>query len=957
MKLLIPIFLLFLLGLLIFFFFTKIFQSSAKKQLILPSPNYTEKVVKWEQEKSDISAHSEALFGYLENGIRYVILPNKRPENRASMHLYVRSGSLMESPKQLGLSHFLEHLLFNGTRNYPPGTLIPRLQKRGMDFGSDINGTTYFDRTIYKLETPDVQEETIDTCITVLRDYADGALLVEKEIESERGVILAEKTSGESTDATLLKKWLKVVFSDTFLVNRTPIGKEKIIKTATREEFLKLYRQYYTPNRMTLVIVGDINPKEIERKIGKAFSSVKQPKDPGKAPQIGNLLLYEKPRFSIIREKETPETLLTLYRVEAKERPRDNTSYRKEKIQEHIISLILEQKFSEMSEETDSPITDGWAGSYHFLSSILIGEIGVSVSQKRWRDALTLLEKEVRSRLLYGFSKTELDYAKRKLLNKYQNRVKAEGTIKSSSLAKEILRKIAKNNIITEPKEDFQIAKEILKNLTPQDLQETFQAWNTGNLHFVLSTSSPWIRASALRRTYLQSKKKLLNPPEEEKIPSFAYDFKNQKGEMMRERKMIETDITLATLENGIKIQLKPTSFQKNQILFRIRFGKGFLETTEKVAELKMFAEQSFLSGGLKKHPWKEIQKLIAGHSVSLQFEVEEDGFIFAGSTTPKDLDFQLSLLRAYFTEPAYAENASNLYQRRIPEIYREIETTPTKGEREFRFWLRGKDPRFSPPTLKEAQKANPSRLKKLLQPALQKGSMEISLVGDFEEKQTLNLITQIFGNLSERNNNPIASAETQLFPINLERKETQAFPYKSKIDKDITIAGWKLSPTDKNNISKERRTFMISQIYSERMRILIREKLGIAYSPYAYILNSETFPDFHYLLAFNTEKEKQSKKIHQILKKIGEEIAQNGIQAEELELVLSPFLERIKRSRKTNEYWIYVLDNASKYPQKFQWAISREKDYASITAKELTILAKEIFKEENRFSATITSE
>ena len=933
-------------------------QIMLKKEKIPASLYFQEKPLSWEQEQSDIKANPEASFGILKNGIRYLILPNSRPENRASFHLYVRSGALMEKESQRGLSHFLEHLLFNGTRNYPVGTLVPSLQKLGMDFGSHINGTTYFDRTLYKLEIPDTSQKLIDIAFNVLHDYADGALLEEKEIKQERGVILAEKNSSDSINRRLIKSFFSTLFPDAIISERMPIGIEKVIRKAPRSEFLNLYQEYYIPARMTIVVVGDIDPAKIKKDIERKFSSIKQAQKEGKAPDLGFITTYQEPYFSVIREKEVPQTQINFYQIEIQKQAIDNLATRRKAFIEKSISSIFHQRFNELAEEKNAPITQGWQSSETLFHHINLGEIGISVANNKWQEALSLIEKEIRSRLIYGFTEEELKYAKANILNAYQNRAKEAGTLRSSKVAKKILYQLSKGKIITHPEEDFRIAQEILETITTKDLKKAFKRWQKENIHIVVTTASRWISPKQIKKTYAQSGKNEISPPAKQKSIHFGYSPKPTEGKIKKKEYLKAQDITIATFANNAVVNMKPSSFQKNQILFELRVGKGILEKGEKQAShLKMLAENAFIRGALLKHSWQEIQKLSAGHSIDLQFQIENDAFVFRGTTTPKDLEFQLSLLSAYLMEAGYREEAELIYQKQVPEIYRELKSTTSGAKEKFQHWLQGKDSRFIPPSQKEAKKANFNRLKKWLNPALQKGSIELNLVGDFTLENSLKSIAKTFGTLPTRKPiTPLSSEETKLPEIDLKNKKPHQFTYQSKIDKDITIAGWKLPPLDLEDMKTTRSINMLANIFSERMRVEIRETLGIAYSPYALVKNSQIFPSFNYLLAFNKEKKKHSKKIHQVLRKIAQDLAHQGTNKDELQRVLKPIMEGIERSSKTNEYWIYVLGNSTQFPQQIKWTETRAKDYSSINVQELNELAKEILKNQNYFSATLTS-
>ena len=222
------------------------------------------KDVVWPQDASDIPADSKITFGKLPNGLRYIILPNKEPQKRVSLRIHIAAGALEEQEDQRGLAHFMEHMVFNGTKHFKEGELVPKMQRLGVGFGAHVNAYTSWDETVYMLDLPDLSDETVGLGFNVMRDFGDGANLEPSEIDRERGVILSEKTSRDSVRFRLMEQQFNTLFSGSLIAKRFPIGLEEVIKTAPRERFTDFYTRFYTPDRMTFVVVGDIDPAAAE---------------------------------------------------------------------------------------------------------------------------------------------------------------------------------------------------------------------------------------------------------------------------------------------------------------------------------------------------------------------------------------------------------------------------------------------------------------------------------------------------------------------------------------------------------------------------------------------------------------------------------------------------------------------------------------------------------------------
>ncbi|MDB6169258.1 MAG: peptidase domain protein, partial [Verrucomicrobia bacterium] len=226
------------------------------------------------QTGSDLRPDPAAHFGTLPNGLRYVIYPNHVPKGRASLRLLVIAGSLQETEEQRGLAHFLEHMAFNGGTHFKAGTLVEFFQRMGMSFGGDTNASTSFDRTLYLLELPDTREATLAEGFSVLADDAGGLLLPPEMIEKERGIVLSEKRARDSVSYRTFVSQFETTRGDTLFPKRIPIGLPEVIEHATRERFVDFWNTWYRPERMAVVVVGDVDVPAVERQIVAAFSGI-----------------------------------------------------------------------------------------------------------------------------------------------------------------------------------------------------------------------------------------------------------------------------------------------------------------------------------------------------------------------------------------------------------------------------------------------------------------------------------------------------------------------------------------------------------------------------------------------------------------------------------------------------------------------------------------------------------
>ncbi|NNE91725.1 MAG: insulinase family protein, partial [Verrucomicrobiales bacterium] len=273
-------------------------------------------------EGSDIQPDSGVTWDVLENGMRIAIMPNPEPPNRVSMRLYVDAGSLMEEENQQGLAHFLEHMAFNGTTNFPAGEMVEYFQRLGMGFGNHTNAHTSFNETVYKLELPNTEDKVLDEAFKLMRDYADGMKLLQEEIEAERGIILSEKRNRDSVGWRTFLEQIKFALPEHKVSKRLPIGTEEVIKNAGRDRFVEFYDKWYTPNRMALIVVGDIEVEKIQDLIEKYFADL-EAREKAPDPELGEVSNRDFAAHYHY-EEEAGETSVSIETLKTRKNPPDN---------------------------------------------------------------------------------------------------------------------------------------------------------------------------------------------------------------------------------------------------------------------------------------------------------------------------------------------------------------------------------------------------------------------------------------------------------------------------------------------------------------------------------------------------------------------------------------------------------------------------------------------------------
>ncbi|MCB1228187.1 MAG: insulinase family protein [Verrucomicrobiales bacterium] len=911
----------------------------------------------WPQNDSDLKPDPKAEFGALENGLRYVILPNSEPPGRASLRLYMDAGSLMEEDDQQGMAHFLEHMAFNGTRHFPSGEMVEYFQRLGMAFGADTNAHTSFNETVYKLELPKVDAALLGDAVKLFRDYLDGMLLKAEEIDRERGIILSEKLSRDSIDYRTMVAGYQFALPDSLLPHRLPIGLEKTIQSMPRARFEDFYRKWYTPHRATVVAVGDFPDLALVKKlIADQFGDAQPPTGDHPDPSLGKIDANRGLIAMLHTEMEAKQVDLSLEVVtQAKAQP-DNSEVRRERLIRSLADAMLNQRFSKLSKAPDSPINSASSYSYEYLDFVATSGVGASCDPSKWQAALSLIEQELRRAIEYGFSAAEFEEARATVLQQLRLKASQADTRRSRDLADGLVNQLSSRKVFTAPADDLARVQPILETLTAEEaLAALKKDWATEDRQIFVggNLALEGDAAAQIKATYTRSLAEPVDAPAQEEVAAFAYTDFGPEGKVTNQTEVEDLEITQATFANGVQVSLKPTPFEKGTVRVTVRFGAGKLTAPEDQPGLIPFAQSTFELGGLEAHDVDTLRRLFAGKTVSSDFVIEDGAFLLGGRTTPGDLLAQLQLLAAYVTAPGYRTEARDQFVKNLEPLYVQLQHT-AEGVMMNRVvhYLHNDDARFGYPPIDVMRQRTLDEVRAWMQPMLKSSFMEIGIVGDFEPEAALKALAATFGALPQR--------ETQKPAYTAERAVTlpaapasQNFDFTTEIPKAIAAIYW---PTaDMNDIQRTRRLSLLGSILDDRLRIKVREELGETYSPACYHNPSDTFTGYGYMTAMIEVKPEQLDSITQIVTQIAAEVAVGPITQDEFERAKAPQMSQIEQMRRDNRYWSQnVVKSCQENPQRLEWARTILSDCEAIKLEEVQALAKEYLTPDRVVSALI---
>lgn len=901
-------------------------------------------VSQWPHENSDLAPAPELVFGTLENGFQYVMMKNAKPENRVSMHLSVDAGSFHESKEERGIAHFLEHMLFAGTRHFPPGQLVKYFQRIGMAFGPDVNGSTGFYNTTYDLDLPRADRGALAEGLLVMHDFAAEALLKPEQIDRERSVILAEKRTRDSPEYRTFEATLKFELPDARISRRLPIGVEPVIASADRSLLKTFYDTWYRPERLTLVMVGDFDPKVAEELVRKRFSGL-APRMPSRpVPPFGRVFHQGiKPFYH--HEPEAGSTRVAIETLEGSPQPPDSARYQKEQLLSEMADRIVAYRLDQIVNRPDAPFTEADIYSGHFLRFVKSAEISAKCDAGSWDESLSVLERTLRQALEYGFTRQEVARVKKEFTARLDAAVKEAPTRQSGHIANRILHHLRTGRVYQSPRQRKEMLQPVVDAATPARLHRMFkQDWAaghrlllvTGNANLSNGRRAP---EETIAAVYRQSRQASVPKPAQGKQVHFPY-LKAPEGKAeIRDRQVIEDlGVTRVVFENGVTLLVKKTDFEANQVLAAVSFGRGESAEPANNCALAELTEQVINLGGLARLDREALKRALAGKKTEVEFEVEEDRFVFSARSVPDETRLMFQLLYAHLADPGFREKALDLARQKLKQQYASLShsiqgTMALKGMR----FLAGGDCRFGFPGPDAIDKTGLEEIRRWIGPAMREAPLEIAVVGDIDTESVISMAARFFGTLRPRlSETPSIRAQTPDFPEGAGKE----FEVATRISKALVVTAY---PTaDIWDIERTRRLSILSQVLSDRMRIRIREKLGASYAQGAYHRPSRAYKNFGFLAGYAVTDPGDARAVVRAMRDIAGDLNEKGATADELKRALEPTLAEIRKQMKTNDYWLNtVLKGAARHPVQLDWSRSILSDYSGIRLAQINRMAR----------------
>lgn len=621
--------------------------------------------------------------GVLENGLTYYIKHNQEPKKRASFYIIQNVGALLEKDNQNGLAHFLEHMAFNGTKNFEGKGILNTLERHGVAFGRNINAYTSYNQTVYNMSNvPTDPEGLVDTCLLILHDWSDGLLLTDEEIDLERGVITEEWRTRRNSGFRLQQQWFPVVFKGSMWAERDIIGDTTVIKTHDPETLRDFYHDWYRTDLQAIAIVGDIDVNEVEKNIKELFSPIKAVKNPNERP-VFTIPDHDETRFVVATDEEATRSNINIY-IRHKNNDGKEKTYKgqREGIIRSLYNSMTSQRISELLEKGEPPFINGFTGIDGFVRGYDGYAIGATANDGEEEKALEAILIETERIKRHGFSPGELERAKKDFLSRIETQYKQRDKISNDNYCNKFADHYLTGSPINGIEDYFHFVQETLPAITLDEISERAEKWITDKNRSIVITgpadSEHLTEQEAL--AILTTVENMEIPPYEDMAIGTSLIDDNLKGsKVINTKRLEEFDAVEWTLENNAKVIFRHANYQKDQVLFNA-FSKGGSSLWDDEYIPSLTLATNFVSAyGLGDFDATTLKKMLSGINARVNPNLSTISEGISGSSTPKDFETLMQMVYLAFEKPRFDEDAHNALMARYMAVVKNLQNEPKK--------------------------------------------------------------------------------------------------------------------------------------------------------------------------------------------------------------------------------------------------------------------------------------
>lgn len=860
---------------------------------------------------SPIPPDPDIKIGRLDNGITYYIKYNKKPEQRVELRLAVNAGSICETDGQQGLAHFVEHMCFNGTKNFPSNRIVDMLEEMGMKFGEEINAYTSFDQTIYMLKVPTDKAETINAGFQIIEDWAHQVSLDDVEIDKERGVIIEEWRMGLGAEDRMMQKYIPVLLKGSRYAERLPIGKVEVIKSFHYDTLRCFYKTWYRPDLMAVVVVGDIDPGLAEEKITEHFSRI--PKGDILKPRVEYSVPENiDPLISVVTDKEASGYNAQIMFKQPGAKAVTYNDYRNSQMR-LLYTSMLNARLQEITMKPDAPFVYAGSGYGAFIGrSTDVYSLYVAAKENLIKESIEIILAENEKVRQFGFTESELEREKKNILAFYEQGAKEAETTNSATYADEYIRNYMIQECIPGYKKEYELVNELYPGITLQEVNNLSQSWITDKNIIALVTAQ---EKEGVRVPSEQEIAEIIKSVSSKKVEAYVDKMSDAPllAEMPTPSPIIKRTenskfgYTELLFGNGTRMILKPTNFKNDEILMTA-FSPGGISLYPDNDVLSATLAPTIVSqSGLGDFNLTDLQKKLSGNTATVTPYISELYEGLSGSCSPKDLETMLQLNYLYFTGIRRDENAFSSYMSRMKNLIKPMRSVPRVifSDTLSKIITMNSPRVINLPSDTQLDQVNFDRTINIFKERFSNaGDFTYIMVGNFDTDEIIPLLEKYIGGLPSEKGREKWRDLTPEFPSGLVDIEVP----KNSEPQSLVAMVWK---GDFKWKTVDRQAFlMLMNILSIKCRESMREDQGGVYG--VSISGSASklpTPQFTITSTWGCNPENIDKLSQTVLDEMNK-IIKEGVSATDLNKVKETMIRERETQMKENNFWLSYLQN-----------------------------------------------
>lgn len=885
--------------------------------------------------------------GVLPNGMTYYIKSTDVVKDAASYYIIQNVGSVLENENQRGLAHFLEHMAFNGTEHFPGKGILNTLQKHGAVFGKDINAYTSFDETVYNLSDIPTKDGLVDTCLTVLQDWSNYLLLTENEIDAERGVIKEEWRTRQNGQMRLYEVSMPITYNHSKYADRMPIGLMSVVEGFEYKALRDFYYDWYRTDLQAIAVIGDVDVAEIEQKIIDRFSKIPAVKNPKERFTV-NIPDNEGMLYSFGMDPEVSSASISFGIRHEKSLKDETVADLKKSLLEGMAMSALSSRIREKSQLPEATFLSGRVGYSGLSRTSTVLSVGIYPKPNQQKEALKEVLTEVVRAVKFGYTQSEIDRAITIFDNSYQNQIAKKDDRSHKSIESTIQSNYLSNSTMSDVEKEYQIAKQLFANITPDDVHNAIKKLYAKNNRFLNVTGVE----GQDNLTEAQAREIISAVENDNTIEPYteALDGKTLvsglnivPGSISKVSFEEKVGATTFVLSNGVKVHYKFVDKQKDRVaLNAISYGGESLLSDGDLVSAGFVSSLVGMSG-LGDFNATDLRKVLAGKTANVSVGLGDISENISGNSNTKDVETMLQLVYVHLMNPRFDENAFKVLESNLDNyLLRRGKDIGEKMKDSLTYTLYGKNnPKKRIFDQNYIDEVSFDRIKAIYADRFADASdFEFFIVGDVKEEQLKPLLEKYIASLPTHNTKESYKDNTVEWVANT-------------IDKDIYIA--MEDPKASVNVVYKKEmpyvkkhavyTGVLGDMLQLRVTETVRESEGGAYSPRAGASFSREPKSAAYVsFSFDCNPD-MADRLVEIVKNELQKIANGTINEEDLNKTRTNFLKENEQAKDNNGYDMAMLTRYFRYDEN----INDPKNFVDIvknmTAKDIQKMAKQILK------------